>query len=134
VADTTDFERTDRPDTAQPPPVPNEAESTHISAARMLREMDVPGLAADLEARGEYGVRKYGTALQPHNGRNWPSDLYEELLDGLAYLEQGIRESPDPELVEPALLIAFEKLAGLASAARRWYVQTTRSSGPQRSE
>lgn len=133
MADTTDFERTDRPGTAQPPPVPNDAESTHVSAAHWLRHSSLPELAADLIERGEYGIRKYqGTPLQPHNGRVWQADLYEELLDGLAYLEQGIRETAPGEAT--ALTDAFEKLAELASASRRWYVQTTRSSGVQRSE
>ena len=50
---------------------------------------------ADLVARRDHGIRKYGTALQPHNGRNALLDAYEEVLDLANYLKQRLlEESP----------------------------------------
>lgn len=43
---------------------------------------------ADIEARRELGIRRYGTALQPHNGRDALRDAYEEALDLAIYLKQ----------------------------------------------
>lgn len=43
---------------------------------------------ADITARREVGIERYGTALQPGNGR----DAYEEALDLACYLRQAIAE------------------------------------------
>jgi hypothetical protein len=49
---------------------------------------------ADLETREQIGVERYGTALQPNNGRDALRDLYEELLDAACYARQAIEERP----------------------------------------
>jgi len=46
----------------------------------------------DMEARREMGLRKYGTVLQPNNGRNALVDAYQEALDLVVYLRQKIEE------------------------------------------
>lgn len=78
---TSDFERTDRPSTAQPPP---------------LARPDLPAIAdlvaADVLSRKDFGIRKYGMALTAHNGRDPLQDAYEEALDLVAYLRQAIEE------------------------------------------
>jgi hypothetical protein len=64
----------------------------------------------DIEARRTLGIQRYGTALQPFNGRNSLRDAYEEALDLAIYLRQLIYEDEnrtagvDAELavVEPA--------------------------------
>jgi hypothetical protein len=43
---------------------------------------------ADIEARRNVGISRYGTALQPWNGRDAHRDLYEELLDAAMYVKQ----------------------------------------------
>jgi hypothetical protein len=43
------------------------------------------GFIADMRARHELGMKRYGTPLQPFNGRNSKLDLYEEMLDATAY-------------------------------------------------
>lgn len=43
---------------------------------------------ADIYGRRELGKQRYGTALQPFNGRDALRDAYEELLDGACYLRQ----------------------------------------------
>ena len=47
---------------------------------------------ADISARREVGIGRYGTALQPHNGRDALRDAYEETLDLACYLRQVIAE------------------------------------------
>jgi hypothetical protein len=56
---------------------------------------------ADIEARRELGIQRYGTALQPHNGRDALRDAYEESLDLAMYLKQAMVErADDPALAE----------------------------------
>jgi hypothetical protein len=43
---------------------------------------------ADIEDRKKLGVERYGTLLQPFNGRDSILDWYEELLDGAIYARQ----------------------------------------------
>lgn len=43
---------------------------------------------ADIEARRQVGISRYGTALQPHNGRDALRDAYEEAIDLAMYLKQ----------------------------------------------
>lgn len=45
----------------------------------------------DIEERKQFGIRKYGTALQAGNGRNHLQDAYEEVLDLVVYL-RGVTE------------------------------------------
>lgn len=68
--------------TEQPMPTPTGAPS-------------VQGMViADLQVRLQVGIQRYGTALQPNNGRDALRDLYEELLDAACYARQAIAERP----------------------------------------
>ena len=49
-------------------------------------------VVTDLNARKEMGVKKYGTPLQPFNGRKALKDAYEEVLDLALYLRQALYE------------------------------------------
>lgn len=51
----------------------------------------------DLQDRLDFGMRKYGTGLQPHNGRDALWDAYEEALDLCCYLRQAIYERENPK-------------------------------------
>jgi hypothetical protein len=51
-----------------------------------------PLVVADIQARDADGRRKYGTPLQPHNGRDALVDAYQEALDLAVYLRQAIYE------------------------------------------
>lgn len=55
----------------------------------------------DIEARRQLGVRRYGTALQPHNGRNALRDAYEESLDLACYLRQALYEQENGSVTAP---------------------------------
>ena len=60
------------------------------------------GVIADLEARREVGIGRYGTALQPFNGRDTLVDAYEEAMDLTVYLKSLVvmKEALRPQLVE----------------------------------
>jgi len=45
-----------------------------------------------LEARAEFGLKKYGTLLRTSNGRDALVDAYQEALDLVMYLAQAIME------------------------------------------
>jgi hypothetical protein len=47
---------------------------------------------ADIEARKAVGLERYGTLLQPFNGRDALMDAYAEALDLCQYLRQAIEE------------------------------------------
>ncbi len=64
----------------QPMPVRNH----HPSIQGLVR--------ADLEQREHVGIQRYGTPLQPHNGRDALRDAYEEALDLACYLKQAMVE------------------------------------------
>lgn len=66
--------------TPQPPPLRNTLPAVWDLVKR------------DMEARDNEGRRKYGVPLQPHNGRDPLIDLYQELLDAVAYCRQAIFE------------------------------------------
>lgn len=46
----------------------------------------------DMEERRLHGIEKYGTPVQPHNGRDPLWDAYQEVLDLCVYLRQEIEE------------------------------------------
>jgi hypothetical protein len=47
---------------------------------------------ADIELRRQVGIQRYGTALQPFNGRDAAQDAYEEVLDLVMYWKQWLIE------------------------------------------
>jgi len=49
-------------------------------------------VTADVEQRKQVGIERYGTPLQPFNGRDALQDAYEEALDLATYLKQMIVE------------------------------------------
>ncbi len=46
----------------------------------------------DMRQRDAIGVKRYGTRLEPFNGRNALVDAYQEVLDLAVYLRQKIYE------------------------------------------
>ena len=46
----------------------------------------------DMADRDVFGANKYGTRLQPSNGRKTLNDAYQEALDLVVYLRQEIYE------------------------------------------
>lgn len=46
----------------------------------------------DIAARDKMGQERYGTRLQPFNGRDMLRDVYEELLDAAVYIRAALFE------------------------------------------
>ena len=46
----------------------------------------------DMTDRDQWGRTKYGTPLQPFNGRDALTDTYQELLDACVYMRQLLYE------------------------------------------
>jgi len=65
---------------AQPTPIKND-----LPAVKDL-------VATDISERAEFGLKKYGTYLQPNNGRDFLVDAYQEALDLVHYLRGLIYE------------------------------------------
>jgi hypothetical protein len=65
----------------EPPPV-------HVEGSPSMHDLVI----ADMEARKQFGLKKYGTILQANNGRNALKDAYEEVLDLAVYLRQRLYE------------------------------------------
>jgi len=53
---------------------------------------------ADIEARVEYGVTRYGERLTSHNGRDALADAYQEALDLVMYLRQVLYERDERDV------------------------------------
>lgn len=66
--------------TEQPDPVPNDKPAVW------------PLVMVDMASRDNLGRKRYGTALQPFNGRDNLRDAYEEALDLAVYLRAAIYE------------------------------------------
>lgn len=68
----------------------------HVDQAMPVHHPGVPSVQAavraDLVVREGVGVERYGTPLQPFNGRNPLRDAYEEALDLACYLKQALIE------------------------------------------
>ena len=47
---------------------------------------------SDMRDRDTWGRSKYGTPLQPFNGRDALTDIYQEILDAAVYMRQLIFE------------------------------------------
>lgn len=52
---------------------------------------------ADIDARKQVGIERYGTVLQPFNGRSALLDAYQEALDLCQYLRQLVYEQEHDE-------------------------------------
>lgn len=68
----------------QPDPVPNGRSDVWAT------------IIAEMQERRRIGINRYGTPLQPFNGRNANVDLIQELLDALAYAMQDELERQEP--------------------------------------
>lgn len=76
------------------------AEKVLPAAIRYVQFMGNVDMVADLEVRAEMGYGRYGTYLRTHNGRDAAMDCYQELLDGLMYIQQAMMELPPDEVHE----------------------------------
>jgi hypothetical protein len=66
--------------TEQPDPIQNEKPACWDLVMKDMRDRDA------------WGRAKYGTPLQPFNGRDALTDTYQELLDACVYMRQQLFE------------------------------------------
>jgi hypothetical protein len=92
----------------QPDPVPNDRPSLH----------DL--LVKDILERKQLGLARYGTIIQPFNGRDQLQDCYEEQLDQLVYLKAALIERDEllRQLGELRADLARQKELNLVLAER----------------
>ena len=79
--------------TPQPTPLENE----HPAIWPLVQadvERNSVGILVIADMWHQMGIAKYGTPLQPHNGRDPLVDAYQELLDGCVYAKQYCLENP----------------------------------------
>lgn len=109
----------------EPEPIVNDGESIHDLVILDMRHMDWTQYPINLDTRTgirlviglmrnrkQYGLAKYKTVLQAHNGRDPMVDIVEELGDAIAYYRQWIEESK-PE-ARKYLVIEYRKLIAAA--------------------
>jgi hypothetical protein len=66
-----------------------------VDVLESLRDHIPAEIFAQLEERVALGVRKYGTRLETHNGRDSLLDCVQEALDGIMYSQQAKLEGID---------------------------------------
>jgi hypothetical protein len=80
----------------QPPPITQHNSREILSPAFIRGVQDLqPDVAEILKARKEFGLKKYGTTLKSHNGRDPWVDALQEATDLLVYLQQCVMEETD---------------------------------------
>jgi hypothetical protein len=84
----------------QPAPTPNDLPAVWDLVIEDMRQRDALGLS------------RYGTRLQPHNGRDGLRDAFEEALDMVAYLRQEIEEREDLRAEVKRLKEEIERVKG----------------------
>lgn len=75
-----------------------------------------PEMSADIRDRDRHGEEKYGTRLQPNNGRDPEVDFYQEMLDGIVYAVQAFQEDPKNEGFHTHRIL---RLVDMAEQSRR---------------
>lgn len=125
MSNTADYSR-------QPQPVPNDGESMHdlvikdvlsrdprwdlsVGTARHIRDR----VADDLAKRKAFGLEKYKSYLQAHNGRDFLVDLYDELLDGAVYARGALLEADESSLQWFVLFEVYDDLLRHLTIVRR---------------
>lgn len=98
--------------THEPPPLQERADQPHIADMVCHDIMLFTAnrrLVEDIKARKAEGMKKYGTPLQPFNGRDTFNDLYQEVLDALNYMRQYIHEEVQKGSMHSSILDQWNK-------------------------
>jgi hypothetical protein len=107
----------------EPPPVKNDQPAVADMLARVMSQWgfrEYALIAQDILKKKEFGVRKYGTPLQPFNGRRPLVDVYQELLDALQYEFQAWYEAVQNGEKDLAAELNYQ-LTNLAACVRDVY-------------
>lgn len=108
----------------QPPPISREGVPS-VQQAVITDLVVYSGgdlLAEDVAERERVGIQRYGTPLQPHNGRDMIRDAYDEALDLVIYLRGALLEledlTGDREHGDSELVTLYDRAIYLALALR----------------
>lgn len=74
---------------------------------------------ADMAERDRMGHAKYGTRLQPFNGRDTLTDAYQGALDLCVYLRGAIYERDNPPLIGGAMIRCHDCMAEYCACLAR---------------
>lgn len=91
-------------------------------------------IKADIKARDEAGLKKYGTRLRAFNGRDPLVDAYQELLDGVVYQQQHLIElasSGRPPGLESLVILKTLKATIDSACAIRRLISDRRKARPE---
>lgn len=106
----------------QPKPTPNDEPCIQDIVTSSLRSQAKTNLVdsrlyihvADyIERRKQIGIQRYGTVLQPNNGRDALRDAFEEAADLTVYLTQFAYENIETEGLEDLLTDSFTILTAI---------------------
>ena len=112
----------------QPDPVHNDLPSSWDLVIADLDEVPIPegsfhreAVETDMRERDKFGFEKYGTRLQPNNGRDSLVDAYQEGLDLCVYLRSALYELGDDGAGEEVRAVYQDALEnGVAVRALIW--------------
>lgn len=91
--------------TPMPEPQPTDGPSIHDLVVADCQTTEARTIILQRRA---FGLDKYGTLLQAHNGRPVLDDLVMELADAVCYARQAFEEELVPEVIYGMLLAQFE--------------------------
>jgi hypothetical protein len=107
-------------------PVPNGGPSMHDLVAGDVRRRhpggrapEIAAVTADLAARKQLGLDRYGSLLQAGNGRDALRDLHEEQLDALVYCRQWLEENDEEHAWALVMRTVYRDLLTGALTVRR---------------
>ena len=95
------------PLTPEPAPTTGKGDMWANIIARL--SPDDPLLPHCVERR-QQGINRYGVPLQTGNGRNVARDLFQEQMDSIAYAEQWISSTSDPDAIAIARMIRWDSM------------------------
>lgn len=63
-----------------------------MGAGKIVLKQSWKLVIQDMKKRNKLGIKRYGKALKPLNGRDSLNDAYEEVLDLAVYIRNELRE------------------------------------------
>lgn len=112
----------------QPRPTPNKHTPSWFLVTEDLVARGEMEVISDISIRDMQGMKKYGTRLQPHNGRDSIRDAYEEAMDLVVYLKNAVQELPavvPPDAEYRSLNRVYNTALGLMCALRDYQTWKT---------
>jgi len=91
-------------------PIKNEKPCVHDALMFDLLGTKYSELIPAIKARKEFGIEKYGVALQPNNGRPRWIDAWQEILDLIIYLKKEMIEEWKLDIIDLEAIGIIDKI------------------------